>query len=113
MLMRILVLQASGNFVRKDYGHRVIDVTEIDEILDAQHVQARDKDGEPVPDVEGERQYEPKAVHLVRYLHGSNVSPIYYTVRGTINQWRDTINKKRFQLVKSLDQEEPEPATDS
>ena len=108
MLMKITVLQASGHGVKNEYGPRVIDASKIDEVFPDPHVHKRDKDGNPVPDVDGERQYEPKAVRLIRYMHGSNVSPIIYYVRGTVTEWRDRINKKRFTQVLSLDQAEPE-----
>ena len=108
MLIKITVLQASGHNVKKDFGVRMIDASKIDEIFPDAHVQARDKDGEAVPDVDGERQYEPQAVRLIRYMHGSNVPPVIYFVRGTVTEWRDRINKKRFTQVLSLDQDEPE-----
>ena len=109
MLIKITVLQASGHHVKKDYGVRMIDASKIDEIFPDAHVQARDKDGNAVPDVGKERQYEKQAVRLIRYMHGSNVAPIIYFVRGTVTEWRDRINKKRFTQVLSLDQE-PETA---
>lgn len=108
MLIKINVLQASGHLVRNEYGTRIIDANKIDEIRDAPHVQARDKDGNKVPDVDGKAQYEKKAVHLIRYMHGSNVSPVMYTVRGTVGEWRTRINAARID-GNAL----PEPAKDA
>lgn len=110
MLMKITVLQASGHLVNKDFGIRVIDASKIDEIRSDEHIQARDKDGNAVPDVDGKRQYEPKAVRLIRYLEGAGAGAVEYFVRGTVTEWRDRINKKRFTQVLSLDTEEPETA---
>ena len=111
MLIKITVLEASGHLVSKNFGTRVIDATKIDEIRSDEHIQARDKDGNKVPDVDGQRQYEPKAVRLIRYLEGAGAGAVQYLVRGTVTEWRDRINKKRFTQVLSLDQEES--ATDA
>ena len=113
MLIKINVLHATGHHVKKDYGVRVIDASKIDEILFDKHVQARDKNGEPVPDVGKERQYEPKACRLVRYLEGAGAQPIHYFVRGTLREWEEKINAARVTQVLSLDQPDPEPATDA
>lgn len=107
MLIKINVLQASGHLVRNEYGVRVIDANKIDEIRFDAHIQARDKEGDPVPDVDGKRQYEPKAVHLIRHMGGS-ASPIMYTVRGTLKDWQEKINAARVTQVLSLDQPEPD-----
>lgn len=108
MLIKILVLHASGQGVSSDYGYRVIDATKIDEVRSDEHVRALDKDGKPLPDVDGKAQYEPKAVHLIHYLHGAGAQPIRYSVRGTIGEWRKRLNAARFTQVQSLDQPEPE-----
>ena len=113
MLMKITVLTASGHGVSSDFGPRVIDASTIHEVIAATHVQAVDKEGNKVPDVDGKTVYEKEAVRLVRYLEGAGAQPVQYIVRGTVTAWRDRINKKRFTQVQSLDQPDPEPATDA
>lgn len=110
MLIKILALHASGHGVHTDYGHRIIDAAKIDEIRDDPHVVALDDEGNELPKKEGKTQYEPEAVRLIRYVEAAGGNTIAYTVRGTITEWRDRLNKKRFTQVKSLDQPDPAPA---